>query len=167
MKNDFFDQICFFFVAISSSLKKTFFTVALTARKRSSSMFQRTGTSEGTTSRYVIVVSVYSGGVQPSPQAYPLDTLTLGPFMWLLNVVWSPVHGNHTSTIDVQHGFRGLTVPLFVDQYIGVAFMKDVLGPRLLKAIPKLIRKEAILQFPFCVNMVRVILKTKWTYDLK
>ncbi len=45
-------------------------TDTLTSRKRSFSRPQRNGTYEGMTSRYVTVVSVYSGGKQPTPYCF-------------------------------------------------------------------------------------------------
>ncbi len=54
------------FVETSSS-RITFSTDALTSRKRSFSRRQRNRTYKSITSRYVILVSVYSGGKQPTP----------------------------------------------------------------------------------------------------
>ncbi len=53
--------------AETSSSPTTSFTDVLTSRKRNISRPQRKGTYEGMTSRYVTVVSVYSGGKQPTP----------------------------------------------------------------------------------------------------
>ncbi len=58
------------FVETASS-PATFSTDALTSRKRGFSRPQRNGTYEDITSKYVVVVSVYSVGKQPNPQGFP------------------------------------------------------------------------------------------------